>query len=48
MHVTAVPTAAGGTAVPFKSSRGSISQPATPTSILDRSAGTITRAADRG
>jgi hypothetical protein len=39
--------AAGGTAVPFKIPTVSISQPATISSILERSASTIARTADR-
>ena len=52
-HATAVPTAAGGTAVPFKRSTGSISQPATISSIQEevpreRSVGTNTMMGHRG
>jgi len=43
-----IQTAAGATAVLFKSPTGSIPQPAAISSILDKSAGTITRMADIG
>jgi hypothetical protein len=44
-----IPNAVGGAAVLFKSPTGSVSQPATISSILNRSVGCrITRTADRG